>query len=111
MSCSLYEPLGPVTTENLKGKCLDSAYAFNLPSSCLPSALNISSHPGTSRIILSRQESVTEFKLQRSLVAAWFSIKGTVGAFTIVSVFHSELPASFMWNGDWSTFRISGSYP
>ena len=70
MSCSRYDPLGPVTTETLNGSLLDTTYACNLASFIFPSALNMSSNPGASWAIRSGDESVTEFRLTRSRVAA-----------------------------------------
>ena len=70
MSCSRYDPLGPVTTDTLNGSPFETTYACSLASFTFPSALNINSKPGNSWEILSLEESVIEFKLHRSLVAA-----------------------------------------
>ena len=78
MSCSRYDPLGPVTTDTLNGSPLDATKALSLASFMFPSALNMSSNPGSSREVRSGDESVTEFRLTRSLVASLFSMKGNI---------------------------------
>ena len=70
MPCSRHDPLGPVTTDTLSDRPFEATYACSLASFTFPSALNINSNPGNSLEILSVDESVTEFKLHRSLVAA-----------------------------------------
>ena len=53
---------------------------------------------------------VVRFAVHRDHVAEWFSISGTKAPATAsVSVFCE--PDSLLWNGDWSKFSSSGSYP
>ena len=97
MSFSRYEPLGPVTTvTRIPRIFFFETYACNLASTCFPSALNMISNPGMlSSEICSSAESVSELRLHRSRVAAWFSMSGTVCCPMSANVFHSLEPASF----------------
>ena len=98
MSLSRYEPLGPVTTvTRIPRTFFFETYACNLASTYFPTALNIVSNPGMlSSEICSSAESMSELRLHRSRLAAWFSMSGTVCCPMSVNVLHSWEPAS-LW--------------